>query len=80
MKNIIKSSPLGIRIPDDIKKRFDDYCDSRGLKKNYLLSKMIEEKLAEFEEDEEDLKLAEQRIAENKISLNEFNKYIEKGI
>ena len=80
MKNISKSIPIGVRISDDIKKRFDNYCDSKGLKKNYLLSKMIEEKLIEFEEDEEDLKLSEQRVAEEKITLDEFNKYIEKGI
>lgn len=80
MKNISKSSPIGVRIPDNIKKRFDNYCDLKGLKKNYLLSKIIEEKITEFEEDEEDVKLAEQRITEEKISLQEFNKYLEKRV
>jgi len=48
------SSPVGIRIPKDIKRKFNEYCDKKGLRKSYLLSKIIEEKLLEFEEDEKE--------------------------
>jgi len=78
MKNTIASSPVGIRIPKDIKRKFNEYCDKKGLRKSYLLSKIIEEKLLEFEEDEMDLKLAEERIGEERITLEEFNKYMDK--
>ena len=54
MKNAIVSSPVGIRIPKDIKRKFNEYCDKKGLRKSYLLSKIIEEKLLEFEEDEKE--------------------------
>jgi predicted DNA-binding protein len=54
MKNTTSSSPVGIRIPKDIKRKFNEYCDKRGLRKSYLLSKIIEEKLLELEEDEKE--------------------------
>lgn len=78
MKYDNDNSPIGVRIPKEIKRRFDEYCDVKGLKKSYLLSRIIEEKLVEFEEDEADLRLAQQRIEDERISLEEFNRYIEK--
>jgi predicted DNA-binding protein len=78
MKYANNNSTIGVRIPEEIKRRFDKYCDSKGLKKSYLLSRIIEEKLMEFEEDEADLRLADQRIEDERISLEEFNRYIEK--
>jgi len=78
MKYSNGNSPVGVRIPEETKRRFDEYCNLKGLKKSYLLSRIIEEKLMEFEEDEADLSLAEQRIEEERISLEEFNRYIEK--
>ena len=77
MKSIIESKPVGIRISSDVKKRFDEYCEKRGLKKSFLLSKIIEEKMSEFEENEMDLKLAEERTGEKSISLEEFNRNID---
>ena len=80
MKNVTGSSPVGVRISKDIKKKFDEYCDRKGLRKSYLLSKIIEEKLLELEEDEMDLELAEERMGEERITLEEFNKYMDKRI
>ncbi|PIU28312.1 MAG: hypothetical protein COT09_05280 [Candidatus Hydromicrobium americanum] len=80
MKNATGSSPVGVRIPKDIKRKFDEYCDRKGLRKSYLLGKIIEEKLLELEEDEMDLKLVEERMEEERITLEEFNKYMDKRI
>ena len=77
MKSSVKSKPVGIRVSSDIKKRFDEYCEKRGLKKSFLLSKIIEEKISEFEENEMDLELAEERTGEKSISLEEFNRNID---
>jgi len=70
MKSSVKSKPVGIRVSSDIKKRFDKYCEKRGLKKSFLLSQI-------FEEDEMDLELAEERTGEKNISLEEFNRNID---
>lgn len=80
MKNTTGSTPIGVRIPKDIKRRFDEYCDRKGLKKSYFLSRIIEEKVAELEEDEMDLELVKERMGEERIALEEFNKYIDKRI
>lgn len=50
--------PVGIRISEKVKNRFDTYCDSRGIKKSFLLSNILEEKMKELEEGETDLKIA----------------------
>ena len=47
-----KGIPIGIRISEKTKERFDEYCDKYGIKKSFLLDKIIEEKLLELEEDE----------------------------
>ena len=39
MKNATASSPVGIRILKDIKRKSDEYCDKRGLKKSYHINK-----------------------------------------
>lgn len=53
---------LGVRVDEEIKNKLDNYCKSRGLKKGFFLSQIIEEKLTELIEDERDIILASQRI------------------
>ncbi len=66
---------LGIRIPKKLKSMFDRYCDTHGIRKNYLLTKIIEEKLIELREDEEDLALALSRQGGETISLDDAEEY-----
>jgi len=73
-----KNVPIGIRISEKVKERFDKYCDTYGVKKSFLLSNIIEEKLAELEEDEEDLRVAVSRLDDDTISLEELNNYFKK--
>ncbi|MDD5089661.1 MAG: hypothetical protein PHQ23_01980 [Candidatus Wallbacteria bacterium] len=72
----MESVTLGIRIPKELKLRFDQYCDSRGMKKNFLLAKIIEEKLLEFTEDEDDLVLAEKRLEEPRVDEREIRQLL----
>ncbi len=66
---------VGIRIPKKLKNMFDRYCDTHGIRKNYLLTKIIEEKMLELKEDEEDLTLALSRQDGETIGLDEAEEY-----
>ncbi len=39
---------IGIRIPIDLKKKFDLFCESHGYKKSFIMEKIIREKLDEY--------------------------------
>jgi predicted DNA-binding protein len=73
-----KGIPIGIRISEKTKERFDEYCDKYGIKKSFLLDKIIEEKLLELEEDEEDLKTALERISDETTDFESLDKYFKK--
>jgi predicted DNA-binding protein len=73
-----KNISVGIRVPKYVKDRFDNYCDAHGIKKNYLLSNIIEEKITELEEDEKDLKIALERIGDETVSMEDLDVYFKK--
>ncbi|MDD2717336.1 MAG: hypothetical protein PHW04_15715 [Candidatus Wallbacteria bacterium] len=74
------SVTIGIRIPRELKLMFDQYCDSHGMKKNFLLARIIEEKISELIEDEEDLALAEKRLKDETIGASEVKKFIKRRL
>ena len=38
MRATINNSPVRVRIPKEIKRRFDEYCGRKGLRKSYSWS------------------------------------------
>ncbi|MCL4378328.1 MAG: hypothetical protein M1409_08130 [Actinobacteria bacterium] len=73
-----KNIPIGVRISEKVKLKFDKYCDTHGMKKSFLLNNLIEEKIVELEEDEEDLKIALSRLEDETLGIAELNDYFKK--
>ena len=79
MRNHEEQTQLGARIPVDLKEVLSKYCSSRGIKLNHFVTQAIREKLLEAIEDYEDLKIAKERLKNDKyVSLDELDDYLRK--
>jgi len=79
MRSHEEQTQLGARIPVDLKEVLSKYCSSRGIKLNYFVTQAIREKLLEAIEDYEDLKIAKERLKNDKfVSLDELDDYLRK--
>ena len=68
---------LGARIPMQLKRKVADYCDRKGIKLQFFITKAIEEKLAEIEQGEVDNKIVDERLKIPKFtSKEELEKYV----
>jgi predicted DNA-binding protein len=76
--------PLSVRISEDVKNNFDNYCKSHGLKKGFFLNQIIKEKLEELLEDEMDYALADERYSsmnkDEMVSFNDINEMLDKRL
>lgn len=70
---------FGTRIPMDLKKKVSHFCQSHGIKINYLITQAIQEKLGHLAEDEADIALAKERLAlADFVSQEEMDAYFHK--
>lgn len=74
MKTATAQVMLGVRIPVALKDKLTDYCKSRGLIANHLVTQAIREKLQELAEDAADLKLTAERKNEIAAAREEYRK------
>lgn len=77
-----KEKLIGARIPEELKKVLDRYCNEHGIKMNFFVTQAVKEKLLEVIEDEDDMKVINERLKEPDFaSPKEFNEYlISRGI
>ena len=74
MKTAAAQVMMRVRIPVALKNKLTDYCKSRGLIANHLVTQAIREKLEEMTEDAADLKLAVERKNEIAAAREEYRK------
>jgi predicted DNA-binding protein len=69
--------PVGARIPKELKKKLDDFCQEHGLKMSYVVAVALEDKLGELEEELEDRALAKARLKDAEfVSQADYDAYI----
>jgi len=77
----VKETPLGVRVSNQLKKSMDDYCRRQGVSRKHFVEEAIKNKLMEIIEDEQDLKTAKERLAENDfVSEREMEAYFAKRL
>ena len=73
--------PLGARIPKPLKKKLDLFCKEHGLKMSHVVTRALEDKLGELEEELEDIALARQRLEDAEfVSQEEYDRYLSRRL
>ena len=70
---------LAAKIPADLKKRVQEYCDRRGVKLQFVIEEALDKKLREEAEDRRDEKIALERLKNAEyVSEEQMNRYLRK--
>lgn len=73
--------PVGARIPKELKKKLDDFCQEHGLKMSYVVAAALEDKLGELEDELEDRALAKARLKDAEfVSQEDYDTYIKRRL
>lgn len=68
---------LGARIPVDLKKRVDDYCDQHGVKMRFFVVQALKEKLFEIQQMAHENDIVDERLKTAKFTSKEaLAKYV----
>ncbi|MCD6422848.1 MAG: hypothetical protein J7L42_01860 [Elusimicrobia bacterium] len=76
-KNVL----VGMRLPVDLVTELKNFCKAHCLRMNQFVSKIVQDRLIELKEEEEDIALFESRQNEPTFSEKEWNKILkQRGI
>jgi predicted DNA-binding protein len=73
--------PVGARIPKELKKKLDHFCQEHGLKMSYVVAVALEDKLGELEEELDDRALAKARLKDAEfVSQADYDAYVKRRL
>ncbi len=77
----IEEVSLGVRIPVLLKEKLDHFCEEHGLKMSHVVKTALMDKLREFKEELEDIRMAKERLRDGGFfSQEEYDRYLKKRL
>lgn len=72
---------VGARIPKELKKKLDRFCQEHGLKMGHVVATALEDKLGELEEELKDRAVAKGRLKDAEfVSEADYDRYVKRRL